>query len=332
MLSSLRIFSKNGVAQERLRIISFYEKYGEKATREAFKVDRKLIYIWRKRLKTSGYQLFSLTPSSTRPRRTRKSLVDPRIVVYLKGLREKHPRLGKEKIKPLLDEYCLNEGLDSLSQSTIGRVIKRNHFFFQQQGRIYHTPGSGWAKKPRRKRLRVKYAPQPSDFGHLQMDTLLKLVDGVRMCLYSAIDIKGKFALSLPYPSLNSQNTLDFFRKVELVCPFKIKSVQTDNGLEFLGFFEEHLRKRKILHYFIYPRCPRINGVIERYQRTLQEEFLDQNLDLIHQPEEFSGKLADYLIFFLTERIHKSLGNLTPMDYLIKQGGMSKKSWTYTGT
>ncbi len=37
------------------------------------------------------------------------------------------------------------------------------------------------------------------------------------MYFYSAIDIKGKFILSLPYSALNSQNTLDFFKKVELV-------------------------------------------------------------------------------------------------------------------
>ncbi len=36
MLASLRRFAKNEVAQERLRIIEFYDQYGEKTTREAF--------------------------------------------------------------------------------------------------------------------------------------------------------------------------------------------------------------------------------------------------------------------------------------------------------
>ena len=144
------------------------------------------------------------------------------------------------------------------------------------------------------------------------MDTLVKFTDGVRLYVYSAVDIKGKFAVSLPYPALNSQNTLDFYQKVELVCPYQIKSVQTDNGLEFQGQFEQYLKDRKISHYFIYPRCPRINGVVERYQRTLQEEFLNDNLDLIHHPQEFFDKLADYLVFFLTKRVHQSLGLKTP--------------------
>ncbi len=40
MLSSLKKFSNNEVAQERLKIIKFYEQYGEKATKEAFGADR----------------------------------------------------------------------------------------------------------------------------------------------------------------------------------------------------------------------------------------------------------------------------------------------------
>ena len=43
MLSSLRRFSRDEVAQQRWRIMEFYDKYGEQATREAFGADRKVI-------------------------------------------------------------------------------------------------------------------------------------------------------------------------------------------------------------------------------------------------------------------------------------------------
>jgi hypothetical protein len=58
MLSSLRRFSKDEVAQERFKIMKFYEKYGEKACLEAFGVDRKLMYTWRKKFNLLG----NLTP------------------------------------------------------------------------------------------------------------------------------------------------------------------------------------------------------------------------------------------------------------------------------
>ncbi|MGB9637599.1 MAG: integrase core domain-containing protein, partial [Microgenomates group bacterium] len=324
MLSSLKRFSRDEVAQERLKILEFYQEYGEKATLKAFGVNRKTIWVWRKRFNSGRNQLSALISSSTRPKTIRRMEVDLRIIKYIKSLRETHYRLGKRKIKPLVDEYCRQLGIKSISVSTVGKVIKRHHLFFQKQGRIYHHPSSGWAK-PRRpvKRLRIRYSPKPAEFGHLQMDTVLKINQGVKLYLYSAIDIKLKFSFSLPYFKLNSFNTLDFFKKLELVYPGQIKSLQTDNGLEFLGVFHQYLLKRKIIHYFIYPRCPKINGVIERYQRTLQEEFLEPNLDLIYHPKLFYEKLAEYLLFYNTKRAHESLGFKSPLDYLIEKGGMS---------
>ena len=333
MLKSLRRFSKDGVAQERLKIIEFYKEHGEKTTKEAFGVNRKTVFVWKKRLKESGNSLASLIPTSTTPKTQRRMTTNPNIVSEIRKLREKYPRLGKEKIKPLLNKYCLKEGLTPISISTIGKVIKRNNFFFQKSGKIYHNPNSGWAKNKakRAKRNRIKYAPKPNTVGYLEMDTILRFVDGIRYYFYCAVDVKGKFAFALPYKHLNSQNTVDFFKKIEYVFPFPIKTVQTDNGLEFLGDFEDYLKKRNILHVFIYPRCCRINGVVERFNRTIQENFIDNNLDVIHDPKPFTGKLIDYLLFYNTERVHEAHDNTkSPMDYLISKGVMSKMSATHT--
>jgi len=73
MLYSLRNFSKSEVAEQRMKIIKFYEKYGEKATKEAFGADRKLISKWKKRLKDSSGSLMALAPLSTRPHTVRRS-------------------------------------------------------------------------------------------------------------------------------------------------------------------------------------------------------------------------------------------------------------------
>lgn len=327
MVSHLRRFDTSEIAKERLRIIKFYNEHGEKATKEAFNLGRKTIFVWKKRLKMSG--LKALVPYSTAPRRTRSMVVHPQVVQFIRELREEHPRIGKVKIKPILDEYSLKENLPTYSTAKIGRIIKRYKLFYQKEGRVYHNPNHNY-RRGRVKRLRVKYAPKHLELGHIQMDTLLRIENGIRYYIYSAIDISGKFALSLPYRSLNSKNTLDFFKKLESIIPYQISSVQTDNGLEFLGVFEEYLTKRGIKHYFTYPRCPRINGVVERYQRSLQEEFIDPNVYLIHNQEEFQKKLSDYLIFYNTKRVHQSLNYETPLDYILKKGGMSKKYWTCT--
>jgi ribosomal protein L31E len=134
------MFSKDEVAQQRMKIIKFYEEYGERATKEAFGADRKVISRWKQRLKDSGGSLTALIPHSTRPRKIRRSNMPHEIVDFIRDFRKKHPKLGKEKIKPLLDMYCYEKGIKPISESTIGNVIKKHKFFFQKTGRIYHDP------------------------------------------------------------------------------------------------------------------------------------------------------------------------------------------------
>jgi len=328
MLSSLRKFAKDEVAQQRLRIMEFYDRYGEQATWEAFGADRKVISRWRQKLNRQGGALAGLVPESTRPRRTRTMIVALEIVQFIRSIRQEHPRLGKEKIKPLLDEFCQSKGLKPIAESTIGKVIKRHKLFSQKTGRVYHDPS---IKRPvPQKRLRVTRSPRHEDFGHIIADTVQRVTDGVKDYFYNAIDAKLKFALTLNYKRLTSKNMKDFYERFRTVYPLRIKDWQTDNGSENLGEFDTTLRKANIPHLFIYPRCPKINSIIERYNRTIQEEFIDNHLDIIHDKLLFHEQLAQYMLFYLTRRIHKSLDKMTPVDYLIKKGGMSHLYGTYT--
>ena len=67
-----------------------------------------------------------------------------------------HPRIGKEKIKPLIDKYCAENNLKTVSESTIGNIIKRHSFFHQKSGRIYHNPNCKWAQRSVKKQKKLK--------------------------------------------------------------------------------------------------------------------------------------------------------------------------------
>jgi ribosomal protein L31E len=140
MLYSLRKFNESEVAQQKMKIIRFYEEYGEKATKEAFGADRRVISRWKKRLKDNGGTLVSLMPCSTRPKMVRRSEVAQEIIDFIRALREEHPRIGKEKIKPLLDKYCFQRGIKSISESTVGNIIKRHKLFFHKAGKFIMIP------------------------------------------------------------------------------------------------------------------------------------------------------------------------------------------------
>jgi transposase InsO family protein len=196
-------------------------------------------------------------------------------------MRERYPRIGKEKLKPLLDRYCKEKGLTPISESTIGNIIKRHRFFSQKSGRVYHNPGSKWGDRAvkKKKRLKIKHPTKPDQCGYIVSDTVQRITDQLKDYFYSAIDAKLKFAITVNYKRLISRNMKDFYDRFKGIYPLTIRSWQSENGSENLGEFDEQLKRDGIPHLFSYPRCPKINTYIERYNRTIQEEFIDNNLD-----------------------------------------------------
>ena len=332
MHASLQRFEDSEVAQQRLKIIQFYDEYGEAATQKAFGVKRQTVWNWKRRLEHAHGQLAALVPTSTRPQHVRRMTTDPRIIEFIRALRAEHPHLGKAKLKPLVEEYCRAQGLHPPAEATIGKVLRRLPAE-PPPGRVYHSPETA-ARQAKVKRAgsrpRVRYAPQPAEFGHLELDTMERLVDGLKLYFYSGIDVRGKFSLALPYSQRNSRNSVDFLRQFQQIYPLPIRIVQTDNGSEFLGDFEDYLRQAQIRHLFTYPRCPRINGCIERYQRTLQEEFVNLHQGLVRYPQLFYRQLAEYLIFYNGRRPHQSLHFQTPLAFLVAEKALSNMSVSRT--
>lgn len=77
---------------------------------------------------------------------------------------------------------------------------------------------------------------------------------------------------------------------------------------------------------------PQLNAKIERFNRTLQEEFLDYHMHLFYDLNELNQKLMDWLLFYNTKRPHHTLNNLPPLKYIINTFGFSNMLWTYTLT
>jgi transposase InsO family protein len=319
-IRSIQAFAKSDKAEFRLKVIEFHKKYGTRATVDAYQVSKPTIYRWRKTLKDNYGCIESLIPHSTIPRRKRVMTTHFKIIEFIKTLREQYGHLGKEKIKPLLDEYCLRENIKSISVSTIGKIIKRHHLYVKTR-RIYHNPSQAYKKARLSYKTKVKRSPKPTGVGYIEIDTIVKFIHGIKLYILNAVDVSLKFQFSYGYTRLNSRNSLDFMKKLELVYPLQnnVHTIQTDNGLEFLGDFDDYLKRKNIKHLFIYPRCPKINGFVERANRTLNEEFIEGNQSYaLESISEFNSRLIDYLVWYNTKRVHKSLGNISPINYLLK--------------
>ena len=339
-LHNFNTLDHSSIAKKRLEVLSFFEKHGVLATVDAFKVSRSTIYSWKRALKLSKHDLSSLIPKSTRPSTVRQMAVDEEVLSFIRNLRENNYRLGKVKIKILLDAYCDEHPvkIKKISVSQVGKIIKRHNLSYPET-RAYHAsihgriPGASKALLKAKKRVRVTKGSRSTFPGEqLQIDSVARFDFGTKRYIITAIDLFSRFSFAMAYKSLSSRTSLDFFQKLVKVTPYKISSVKTDNGLEFLGEFDLYLTERKITHFFSYPRTPKSNSFIERFNRTLQEEFVEENSDTLKQTTIFNHKLIDYLLYYNQVRPHQSLSYQTPLGFLVSSSVLSRMSVSNTKT
>lgn len=326
--------------ERRVKIIEFFKKHGAEATQEAFGAARSTVYLWIQRLREGDGKLVALAPKSRAPKRRRKREVSREVVGLILRYRTEHPGVGKATIKPLLDEFCKNNGLRTVSESTVGRVLSD----LRQQGKIPlkrgYTLHAGRGRlverlsKPSRPRLRRKdYRPsRPGDL--VQLDAIYLFDNGVKRYILSAIDLTTRFAFALCYKTLSSLSAKDLLGNFLSLAPFEVRHVQTDNGSEFEDHFRKAAEELGIVHFFNYPRHPQSNAYVERFHRTLREQCLDWCEEDPADVSRFNRALVEWLLWYNTERPHHSLGRLPPLRYLldtfVTNPNQSKMCWTDT--
>jgi len=305
-------------AKKKARILTFWQKHGTVATEEAFNTKRRTLFLWQKKLKEGGGKLEALNSKNKTPKQKRRRLWDYRILDELRSLREKYPNLGKEKLHPLLLDFCDIQGISKCPKPvTIGRLIK-------DMGGLRRKPqkitGTGRVVKVKRNKILRK----PKDYkithpGHtLALDTIEKQKNGRRMYILTAIDIFTRTTYAIATRSHSSQTFAHFFFLIMQMFPYEIKNVLTDNGSEFKRYLSKLLTENKITHYHTYPKTPKMNAHCESFNGTIQEEFVDYNVNLLFDDATaFNEKLKDYLIFYNTKRVHCAFNNkLTPFAVL----------------
>jgi len=301
--------------EQKLQIIKFFDKYGLSPTKDAFKTSRSSIYLWKKKLNDASGSLHSLINESRKPKRSKKMYIEIKTYEFIESLRRKYPTLSKDKIKPLLDEFCRENNLPVISPSTIGKIIKRNNWFFYLHNR----------RKPKSKQNKRRvFGYKVKDIGDLvQLDAIVKFEQGIKRYVITAIETKSKFGFGYSYTNLSSKSAADFIEKLTKVSPFQIKAIQTDNGSEFLRLADQKMQDKGIVHFFTYPRSPKSNAVIERFNRTIQDEFINGcEQTLFTDTNQFNHELMDYLLFYNTKRIHSRISGKVPMNYILEKSNM----------
>jgi hypothetical protein len=148
---------------------------------------------------------------------------------------------------------------------------------------------------------------KPKAKGELiQTDTIIILYFGKRYYILTAIDVFNRLAFAKVYESHSSKTASIFIKETIEYFKYSIQRIQTDNGSEFNLHFEIVCKELNIIHYYNYPRSPKMNAYIERFNRTLQEEFLNKAKHLLirNDLERINLHLNEYLKYYNTIRPH----------------------------
>jgi len=310
-------------AKFKVKVLVFWEKHGLEATMDAFPVKRSALFEWRKKLEDSGGKLLSLNEKKRTPKTTRKREWPFEIRQKIKQIRHDpiHPNLGPEKIYPLLKVFCEKQNLKCPESRTIARIIADDPV----KMRIYPQNISHFGrikKKNRQKVLRKPKDLKPEYPGNLvALDTIEKFVNGTRRYVITFEDIYTRFAFAWATKSHASLAAEEFFTLCQKAFPYSFNFlwVLTDNGSEFKEHFSERLRELNLTHYHTYPKTPKMNAHVERFNRTIQDDWIDWHIADLKEPDDFNNPLMDYLIFYNTERVHKAFQNkLSPMQFMLK--------------
>ncbi|MBI2625413.1 MAG: transposase [Candidatus Nealsonbacteria bacterium] len=270
-----------------------------------FGISRQCFHKWRKRY--DPFRLESLEEKSRRPKNTRRWEVSRLEELRILRLRKARIRYGKMKLAVL---YAREYGMP-VSSWKIQRVIEKHA--------LYYHPSKTLKLRRKRKqnqaKKRITELKREQRQGFLvALDTVVRYRAGYKRYILTGIDIHSKIAFARMYPTKHSRHAADFLKRLHYLFDGKIENLQTDNGSEFAKEFRNAAEELALPHYFSRPKTPTDNPFDERFNRTLEEEFIQMG-NMTEDCAVFNKNLTEWLVEYNFRRPHQALGYEMPVEY-----------------
>ena len=261
-------------------------------------IPKSTFYAWLKKYKNNG----TVANFSTKPKTSPNIFNNQKAINLIIELYTKEYR-GKHYIKAYLNRKGIKIGV-----TAIENVLKRNNL---------------WRKKIKKKKKRYdkrKFVSKIQKEGKIvQIDTKYIKLGRKTVYQFTAVDLATRYSWRQIYEDKTPYSALSFLKYVLKTSPFRIQTIQTDNGLEYtyrcinsskINIFDEYCLKNKLERRYIPVATPRYNGVVERVHGIDEKEFysrLNKNITV----ELLREKLKEYTHFYNNQRLISSLGYIT---------------------
>jgi len=307
-------------AQVRLAWMDFHRRTQNVAlTCRHVGISRQTFYRWRKRYEP--LDLTSLEECSHCPHHRRRPSWSVLLERKVLTLRLQFPRWGKDKLVVLLREQKLK-----VSTSMVGRILTQ----LKRTGQLLDPPRQAVPGSRRRLRPRPYAVRKPKQYavsrpGDLvQVDTLeVRPVPGVVFKQFTARDVVSRWDVIQAHGRATAFAASQFLETLLQRMPFPVRALQVDGGSEFAAEFEPACQRRGLRLFVLPPRSPKLNGAVERANRTHTEEFYQVNPCSLEM-NKLNRELRHWEHIYNTVRPHQSLGYLTPRQFLIHLSSQRK--------
>ncbi|WP_345744280.1 IS481 family transposase [Streptomyces sp. ODS28] len=275
---------------------------GEVAAR--FGTSRQSLHTWRTRFEREG--MTGLVDRSRRPRSSPgRTFADIEALVC--QLRRRHPRWGARRLRY---EMGRRGAAPLPSRATVHRILVRNGLVTAEQ-------------QEHKRQFKRWQRAGPMSLWQLDLVGGVFLADGRECKLVTGIDDHSRFVVVSALVAVPSGRAVcEAF--VAAMRRYGVPSeVLTDNGKQFTGryvkplpvevMFERICRQNGINARLTKPRSPTTTGKIERFHKTLRQEFLDAAAPFV----SFDGAqqaIDEWVSCYNHRRPHQALEMARPIE------------------
>ena len=305
----------SALAQQRLEWLIFYHTVGKKnarATASYFTIAPKTFHKWRKRF--DPHRIQSLEEYSRAPKKVRTWEVTPEEEQRIKTLRLRYIKYGKKKLK-ILYQYQYHE---DISTWKIERVVRKHHLYpdpVTQKKRVWRL--QRLKRKPKKRIAELLKEGYHGTLWHT--DTIILWWYGMRRVIFTALEDKTKIGYARVYQTNSSRKATDFLKRLVYLSQGDITIIHSDNGSEFAGEFEKACQELTIQQVYSRVRTPKDNPALERFNWTVQDEWLSLSEVGLDAIAEANLDLTNWLIEYNHHRPHQALDYRTPLAYAFEE-------------
>jgi transposase InsO family protein len=266
-----------------------YRGWSTRKVGRRFGVGSSTVSKWVKKAKKYGYH--PIPTLSSRPKHHPHELSTELV------WRIFHQRLKHKRCAEVVHQELLNQGVE-VSLSSVKRTLDRTGLLKKRSPwKRYHS---------HQDRPEVE---KPGDL--VEIDTIHLMVDGrKRIYVYTLIDVYSRWVYAKAYRKMNGRTSLRFIKEAQRHAPFIFSMLQSDHGPEFGDWFVEQVKKS---HRYTRIGKPNDNSHVERFNRTIQEECLD---NVPRKVLDLNCAVRKYLSYYNLERLHLGIFLKTPVQLL----------------